>query len=190
MCQNVDTHTHRPEVNVKSTYTCFHLRISFFSAESYERKKEKHISQGVGLNSHLHLDCTSWFPQWFNIPLRSFYIAVSLQNVHACPIMVVEVAGTERKLYNTPRPYYLFYLLPFLLPLSTISASSYFALSSSRLPPCHPSAHASVLSHRSPFSPSRPSLLIYPRLPPPFSSSPLSLFFSRLELPRLILLPY
>lgn len=90
--------------------------------------------------------------------------------------MALDVAGTHRQLSNTPRAIlFLFPLFKKNSNLSTISASSYFALSFSLLPPCHLGAHASLLSHLSPFSPSCPSLLIYFCLPPLFSSSHLPL---------------
>lgn len=95
--------------------------------------------------------------------------------------MMLEEDEPDRELYNT----YFFFLF-FLLHLSTVSASSYFGLSFSFLPPCRLGTGASLLSHLSPFPPSHLSLLIYPCLAPLLScSSPLAWMDWQLLFPSL-----
>lgn len=136
-CENVSkcgcTQTHRPRVITKLIYNLSRVIVSF----QLNHMKGKHITPNLGLNSRLQLDCTSWSSQWYHqYPSSSLlYCSFAWQ----CSSLSNNGTGSswnwQRALQHTQShiisPFFFF-----LLHLSTISASSYFALSFSLLPLC------------------------------------------------------
>lgn len=132
-----------------------------------------HIST---LNSHLQLDCTSWSPQWYHqYPSSSLlYCSFTWQCSSLSNNGTGSSSNWQRALQHTPSHIislsYFLVFTPFLLLLILPLVFHFYPLS----------ARHSLLSHLSPFSTPRPSLLIYPCSPSLFSSScllfPSSLF--------------